>query len=128
MSEGHTGRGSGGRSAPGLRAVQDLDLQSVDFPAGTKPALGPLPDSPGVYLFRDGDGRVLYVGKARSVRKRVANYFGAPSSLEARTQALMTMSRRVEWILTSGEVQALMLEFSLIQEHKPRYNVRYRDD
>ena len=108
--------------------VQDLDLQSVDFPAGTKPDLRQLPDRPGVYLFRDGDGRVLYVGKARSVRKRVANYFGAPSSLTSRTQALMTASRRVEWVVVTGEVQALLLEYSLIQEHKPRYNVRYRDD
>ncbi len=109
-------------------AVPDLDLQSVDFPAGTKPDLRSLPDRPGVYLFRDGDDRVLYVGKARSVRKRVANYFGAPSSLTARTQALMAASRRVEWVVVTGEVQALLLEYSLIQEHKPRYNVRYRDD
>jgi excinuclease ABC subunit C len=109
-------------------AVQDLDLQSVDFAAGEKPPLADLPDRPGVYLFRDADGRVLYVGKARSVRKRVANYFGAPSSLTSRTQALMTSSRRVEWVVVTGEVQALLLEYSLIQEHKPRYNVRYRDD
>ena len=109
-------------------AVQDLDLQSLDFAAGERPSLSELPDRPGVYLFRDGDGRVLYVGKARSVRKRVSNYFGAPSSLTARTQALMTTARRVEWVVVTGEVQALLLEYSLIQEHKPRYNVRYRDD
>jgi excinuclease ABC subunit C len=108
--------------------IQDLDLQWIDFAAGERPSLGELPDRPGVYLFRDGDGRVLYVGKARSVRKRVSNYFGAPSSLTARTQALMSASRRVEWVVVTGEVQALLLEFSLIQEHKPRYNVRYRDD
>jgi excinuclease ABC subunit C len=81
-----------------------------------------------VYLFRDADGRVLYVGKARSIRKRIANYFGAPSGLAARTQALMMSARRVEWVVVTGEVQALLLEYSLIQEHKPRYNVRYRDD
>jgi excinuclease ABC subunit C len=103
-------------------------MQSLDFARGEKPELSGIPDRPGVYLFRDGDGRVLYVGKARSIRKRIANYFGAPSGLEARTQALMASARRVEWIVSSGEVQALMLEFSLIQEHKPRYNVRYRDD
>ncbi len=81
-----------------------------------------------MYLFRDADGRVLYVGKARSIRKRLSNYFGAPSSLLARTQALMAAARAVEWVVVSGEVQALLLEYSLIQEHKPRYNVRYRDD
>jgi excinuclease ABC subunit C len=108
--------------------VQDLDLQSLDLGAGERPSLSRLPDRPGVYLFRDNDGRVLYVGKARSVRKRVANYFGAPSSLFARTQALMAAARRVEWVVVTGEVQALLLEYSLIQEHKPRYNVRYRDD
>ncbi|MEX2537771.1 MAG: excinuclease ABC subunit UvrC [Actinomycetota bacterium] len=106
----------------------DLDLQRLDFGAGERPALGSVPDRPGVYLFRDGDGRVLYAGKARSIRKRLANYFGAPSSLIARTQALMATARRVEWVVVTGEVQALLLEYSLIQEHKPRYNVRYRDD
>ncbi|MGH7857032.1 MAG: excinuclease ABC subunit UvrC, partial [Candidatus Binatia bacterium] len=108
--------------------MRDLDVQAIDFAAGEKPQLSGLPDRPGVYLFRDGDGRVLYVGKARSVRKRVAGYFGAPSSLLARTQALMAAARRIEWVVVGGEVQALMLEFSLIQQHKPRYNVRYRDD
>jgi excinuclease ABC subunit C len=108
--------------------TRDLDVQALDFAAGCKPALPAIPDRPGVYLFRDADGRVLYVGKARSLRKRVANYFGAPSSLTARTQALMGSSRRVEWVVVTGEVQALLLEYSLIQEHKPRYNVRYRDD
>ena len=106
----------------------DLDLQRLDFAAGERPSLSEVPDRPGVYMFRDADGRVLYVGKARSIRKRLSNYFGAPSSLLARTQALMTTSRAVEWVVVSGEVQALLLEYSLIQEHKPRYNVRYRDD
>jgi excinuclease ABC subunit C len=68
------------------------------------------------------------VGKARSIRKRIPSYFGAPSSLGARTQAMMASARRVEWMVVTGEVQALLLEYSLIQENKPRYNVRYRDD
>jgi excinuclease ABC subunit C len=109
-------------------AASDLDMQALDFAAGTKPNWSDLPDRPGVYLFRDGEGRVLYVGKARSIRKRVQNYFGVPSGLMARTQALMMVARRVEFIVVTGEVQALMLEFALIQQHKPRYNVRYRDD
>jgi len=112
----------------GVASASDLDMQALDFAAGEKPSWGDLPDRPGVYMFRDGEGRVLYVGKARSIRKRVQNYFGAPSGLTARTQALMMASRRVEWVVVTGEVQALMLEFSLIQQHKPRYNVRYRDD
>src|SRR5438132_6294684 len=111
-----------------MAATEDLDLQAVDFAAGEKPQLGGVPDRPGVYLFRDGDGRVLYVGKARSLRSRVRSYFGAPSGLEARTLAMVAASRRVEWVVVTGEVQALLLEYSLIQEHKPRYNVRYRDD
>jgi excinuclease ABC subunit C len=109
-------------------AIRDLDLQRVSFAAGERPDLRALPDKPGVYLFRDGQDRVLYVGKARSIRKRVANYFGAPSGLQARTQALVAASRTVEWVVVGGEVQALMLEFSLIQENRPRYNVRYNDD
>jgi excinuclease ABC subunit C len=111
-----------------MKAPADLDMQALDFAAGEKPEWSALPDRPGVYLFRDRDGRVIYVGKARSIRKRVQNYFGAPSGLMARTQALMMVARRVEWVVVTGEVQALMLEFSLIQQHKPRYNVRYRDD
>ena len=111
-----------------MATTKDLDLQYVDFAAGEKPVLGGVPDRPGVYLFRDGDGRVLYVGKARSLRSRVRSYFGAPSGLEARTLAMVAASRRVEWVVVTGEVQALLLEYSLIQEHKPRYNVRYRDD
>ncbi|HVL82563.1 MAG TPA: excinuclease ABC subunit UvrC [Actinomycetota bacterium] len=108
--------------------LSDLDLHALDFGRGERPDLRRVPDAPGVYLFRDGDGRVLYVGKARSVRKRVSNYFGAPSGLAARTQAMVASARRVEWVVVSGEVQALLVEYSLIQEHRPRFNVRYRDD
>jgi len=102
--------------------------QSVDFARGERPDLRAVPDSPGAYLFRDADARVLYVGKARSLRKRVASYFGAPSGAGFRTRAMVSSARRVEWVVVTGEVQALLLEYSLIQEHKPRYNVRYRDD
>src|SRR5919106_381227 len=111
-----------------MAVSEHLDLQRASFGAGERPDGRAIPDKPGVYLFRDGQDRVIYVGKARSVRKRVANYFGAPSGLEARTQALVAASRAVEWVVVGGEVQALMLEFSLIQEHRPRYNVRYNDD
>jgi excinuclease ABC subunit C len=85
-----------------------------------------MPDEPGAYLFRDADGRVLYVGKARSLRKRLASYWSRP--LHARTEAMMSQAASVEWIVASGEVDALMLEYNLIKSHRPRFNVRYRDD
>jgi excinuclease ABC subunit C len=85
-----------------------------------------VPDEPGAYLFRDNDGRVLYVGKAMSLRKRLASYWGKP--LHPRTEAMMSQAAQVEWIVASGEVDALMLEYNLIKSHGPRFNVRYRDD
>ncbi len=91
-----------------------------------RPQPSSIPDAPGAYLFRDVDGRVVYVGKARSLRKRLANYWGR--DLHPRTDAMMAAATSVEWIVASGEVDALMLEFNLIQEHRPRFNVRYRDD
>jgi excinuclease ABC subunit C len=92
----------------------------------TKPASSSIPDAPGAYLFRDGDGRVVYVGKAGSLRKRLASYWSRP--LHPRTQAMVDAAAGVEWIVASGEVDALMLEFNLIQKHRPRFNIRYRDD
>jgi excinuclease ABC subunit C len=91
-----------------------------------RPEPSQIPDLPGAYLFRDGDGRVVYVGKARSLRKRLANYWGKP--LHPRTEAMVTAAASVEWIVASTEVDALMLEYNLIQEHRPRFNIRYRDD
>ncbi len=91
-----------------------------------RPDTGTIPDEPGAYLFRDGDGRVVYVGKARSLRKRLVSYWGKP--LHPRTEAMVEAARSVEWIVASGEVDALMLEYNLIQEFRPRFNVRYRDD
>jgi len=91
-----------------------------------RPETSSIPDAPGAYLFRDGDGRVVYVGKARSLRKRLASYWSKP--LHPRTEAMMAAAASVEWIVASGEVDALMLEYNLIQEHRPRFNVRYRDD
>ena len=91
-----------------------------------RPDSASVPDAPGAYLFRDPDGRVIYVGKAKSLRKRLAAYWGRP--LHARTEAMVEAADRVEWIVASGEVDALHLEYNLIQEHRPRFNVRYRDD
>src|SRR5262245_17579277 len=91
-----------------------------------RPDPSSIPDAPGAYLFRDADGRVVYVGKARSLRKRLSNYWGR--DLHPRTEAMLWSASTVEWILASTEVDALLLEYNLIQEHRPRFNVRYRDD
>jgi excinuclease ABC subunit C len=91
-----------------------------------RPDPSSVPDSPGAYLFRDPDGRVIYVGKAKSLKKRLPSYWSRP--LHARTEAMIQSAARVEWIVAGGEVDALHLEYNLIQEHRPRFNVRYRDD
>jgi excinuclease ABC subunit C len=91
-----------------------------------RPQPGTVPTGPGVYLFRDADRRVVYVGKAKSLRSRVSNYFGP--ELHPRTQAMVEAAVEVEWIVTKTDVEALHLELNLIKQHRPRYNVRYRDD
>ncbi len=91
-----------------------------------RPAAASIPDAPGAYLFRDGDGRVIYAGKASSLRKRLASYWGKP--LHQRTATMVEAAMSVEWIVASTEVDALMLEYNLIKQHKPRFNIRYRDD
>lgn len=91
-----------------------------------RPAAGTIPKDPGVYMFRDPAGRVIYVGKAKSLRSRISNYFGP--ELHPRTYAMVHAAADLEWIVTSNEVEALHLEVNLIKEHRPRYNVRYRDD
>jgi excinuclease ABC subunit C len=91
-----------------------------------RPKPSEIPDQPGAYLFRDKHGKVVYVGKAKSLRSRVPSYFGV--GLHPRTQAMVDNARSVEWILTESEVAALMLEFSLIKRHRPRFNVKLVDD
>ncbi|HWL65370.1 MAG TPA: excinuclease ABC subunit UvrC, partial [Actinomycetota bacterium] len=91
-----------------------------------RPAAGTVPTRPGVYLFRDGHRRVVYVGKAKSLRSRISNYFGP--ELHPRTRAMLEAARDLEWIVTQNDVEALHLELNLIKQHRPRYNVRYRDD
>ncbi len=86
-----------------------------------------LPDSPGVYLFRGDKGKPLYVGKARSLKKRVASYFGAGGD-RVKTDALLRSYREIETIVTRTELEALLLENTLIKKHRPRYNVCLRDD
>ena len=90
--------------------------------------LATLTNRPGVYRMLDARGRVLYVGKARNLKKRVASYFRAGATLEAKTQALMSHTMRVEVTATHTETEALLLENNLIKEHRPRYNILLRDD
>lgn len=97
-------------------------------PATYRPRPGAIPDSPGVYRFRDEHGRVVYVGKAKSLRSRLNSYFHDLSALHPRTQQMVTTAASVEWTVVGTEVEALALEYSWIKEFDPRYNVKYRDD
>ena len=97
-------------------------------PATYRPAPGSIPESPGVYRFRDARGRVIYVGKAKSLRQRLNSYFADFASLHPRTQAMLTSAAGVDWTVVRTEVEALQLEYSWIKEYDPRYNVKYRDD
>jgi excinuclease ABC subunit C len=94
----------------------------------TRPAPGSVPTSAGVYSFLDAHGRVLYVGKAKSLRSRLSNYFGSPDLLPERTRQMVTVADTVEWIEVRNEVEAFFLEYNLIQRHKPRFNIRLKDD
>ncbi|WNI25405.1 excinuclease ABC subunit UvrC [Streptomyces sp. ITFR-16] len=97
-------------------------------PSSYRPKPGQIPDSPGVYKFRDEHRRVIYVGKAKSLRQRLANYFQDLSGLHPRTRTMVTTAASVEWTVVSTEVEALQLEYSWIKEFDPRFNVKYRDD
>jgi len=89
---------------------------------------GIIPDTPGSYQFRDASGRVIYVGKALNLRSRVSSYFADPQTLHPRTANMVAAAEKVEWIEVRNEVEALLLEFSLIKEHRPRFNIRLQDD
>ncbi|MFF9261343.1 excinuclease ABC subunit UvrC [Streptomyces longwoodensis] len=97
-------------------------------PSSYRPRPGEIPDSPGVYRFRDEHRRVIYVGKAKSLRQRLANYFQDLAGLHPRTRSMVTTAASVEWTVVSTEVEALQLEYSWIKEYDPRFNVKYRDD
>ncbi|HQV31157.1 MAG TPA: GIY-YIG nuclease family protein, partial [Calditrichia bacterium] len=87
-----------------------------------------LPTEPGVYLYYNNQGKVIYVGKAKSLRSRVRNYFQDPRNLDPKTQRLVKHIANLHTILVDSEVEALILEANLIKEHKPRYNVVLKDD
>jgi excinuclease ABC subunit C len=97
-------------------------------PLAFRPAPGEIPESPGVYRFRDKHGRVIYVGKAKSLRQRLNQYFADFASLHPRTQMMLQTAAGVEWTVVGTEVEALQLEYSWIKEFDPRFNIKYRDD
>ena len=94
----------------------------------SRPPAGTIPETPGSYQFKDQHGRVIYVGKAKSLRSRLSNYFGAPATLPLRTRQMVAAATSVEWIEVRNEVEALFLEYNLIKEHRPRFNIRLKDD
>ena len=97
-------------------------------PSTYRPAAGTIPAEPGVYRFRDRDGRVIYVGKAKSLRQRLSSYFQDIAALHPRTATMVRTGASVEWTVVANEVEALQLEYSWIKEFDPRFNVKYRDD
>ena len=97
-------------------------------PSTYRPAPGEIPVDPGVYRFRDASRRVIYVGKAKSLRPRLSSYFQDIAALHPRTATMVTTAASVEWTVVATEVEALQLEYSWIKEFDPRFNVKYRDD
>ena len=93
-----------------------------------RPVAGSIPDAPGSYQFKDADGRVIYVGKAKSLRSRLNSYFGNPALLHPKTAQMVGAAETVEWIEVRNEIEAFFLEYNLIKTHKPRFNIRLRDD
>ena len=97
-------------------------------PSTYRPAPGTIPLGPGVYRFRDERSRVIYVGKAKSLRQRLNSYFADVAALHPRTRQMVTSAASVEWTVVRSEVEALQLEYTWIKEFDPRFNVKYRDD
>ncbi|WP_322612302.1 excinuclease ABC subunit UvrC [Dermacoccus abyssi] len=97
-------------------------------PRTYRPKTGDIPTDAGVYRFRDRDGRVIYVGKAKSLRSRLTSYFQDLRLLHPRTRTMVTTAASVEWTVVRNEVEALQLEYAWIKEYDPRFNVKYRDD
>jgi excinuclease ABC subunit C len=120
-----------GLEATGSRRIARSDRRyhgPVASKTFRRPSPSEIPDQPGVYLFKDAHGRVIYVGKALSLRSRVSSYFQDLGGLHARTAAMVESAGDVEWIVVANEVESLHLEYNLIKKHRPRFNVRYRDD
>ena len=97
-------------------------------PSSYRPAPGEIPTEPGVYRFRDADGRVIYVGKAKNLRNRLNSYFASPQTLSPKTYAMVHTAASVEWTVVASEMESLQLEYTWIKEFSPRFNIAFRDD
>lgn len=97
-------------------------------PETWRPLPGSIPTAPGVYRFWDDKDRVVYVGKARSLRSRLSSYFQSREALHPRTASMVAAAVRVDWVVVGSEAEALSLEYTWIKEYAPRFNVKYRDD
>ena len=112
------GRGVNKNGAPLLGDTRDL----------FRPKTSDIPAQPGVYKWRDGEGRVIYVGKAKNLRNRLTNYFQPLYQLHPRTQTMVLTARSLEWTVVGTELESLTLEYTWIKEFDPRFNVVFRDD
>ncbi|MBV9786922.1 MAG: excinuclease ABC subunit UvrC, partial [Chloroflexi bacterium] len=108
--------------------MPDLTYTSIKDPVAFEERLKNVPLSPGVYLWKDGNGKILYVGKSKVLRDRMRSYFGAPKGLSGKTRRLVSLVADFDYILTSSELEALVLEMNLIKQHRPKYNVLLKDD
>ncbi len=108
--------------------MPDLTCTAIPDPAAFEERLKHIPQSPGVYLWKDAQGQLLYVGKSKSLRDRMRSYFGAPRGLTTRTRRMVSQIADFEIIVTQSELEALLLEMNLIKQHRPRYNILLKDD
>ena len=115
---GGTSPGTNSNGAPLLGDSRDL----------FRPKASDIPAQPGVYKWRDADGRVIYVGKAKNLRSRLSNYFQPLENLHPRTQSMVLTARSLEWTVVGTELESLTLEYTWIKEFDPRFNVVFRDD
>ena len=99
-----------------------------DIPDAIRDRLDQLPTVPGVYMMHDAAGKIIYIGKAKVLRHRVRSYWHSSAAHVQRTRRMVRQVARIEWITTSSELEALLLENELIKQHKPHYNVRLKDD
>ena len=120
--------GEGQRGPAGARAVDRTAGRRIIERVDLSERLERLPDRPGVYLYRDAKGQVIYVGKAASLRSRVRSYFQASRARDAKTDALVEQVADLEVIVTANELEAMILESNLVKRHRPRYNIILRDD
>ena len=105
-----------------------MDSMAPGIPEALQRKLDTLPDGPGVYLWKDANGEILYVGKAKRLKSRVRSYFAADFESSAKNQLLQRLIADVETIVVPSEAQSLILENNLIKEYRPRFNVRLKDD